>query len=78
MKSGLMEMFKKYVYVEYASEPPKRRSPNIGERSAKCVSATLKMSFPLQFWVLRHVFFFYKKTIKIAGGFMYKVDYRKW
>ena len=35
MKSGLVEMFKKYVYVEYDSEAPKRRSPNIGERRAK-------------------------------------------
>ena len=35
VKSGLVEMFKKYVYVEYDSEAPKRRSPNIGERRAK-------------------------------------------
>ena len=34
VKSGLVEMFKKYVYVEYDSEAPKRRSPNIGERRA--------------------------------------------
>ena len=39
-------------------------SPNIGERSAKCVSATLKVSFPLQFWVFKPKTFKKKKTIK--------------
>jgi len=42
-------------------------SPNIGERSAKCVSATLKVSFPLQFWVFKPktaFFFFFKKNKK--------------
>ena len=42
VKSGLVEMFKKYVYVEYASEAPKRRSPNIGERSAKWVKLLMQ------------------------------------
>ena len=27
-----------------------QKSPNIGERSAKLKKATLKVSFPLQFW----------------------------
>ena len=40
-------------------------SPNIGERSAKCVSATLKVSFPLQFWVFKpETAFKKKKNIK--------------
>ena len=42
VKSGLVEMFKKYVYVEYDSEAPKRRSPNIGERSAKWVKLLMQ------------------------------------
>ena len=40
VKSGLVEMFKKYVDVEYDSEAPKRRSPNIGERRAKLKKKT--------------------------------------
>ena len=34
-------------------------SPNIGERSAKCATATLKVSFPLQFWVRKQHFAFF-------------------
>ena len=35
MKSGLWKIVKNLVDVEYASEAPKRRSPNIGGRRAK-------------------------------------------
>ena len=43
VKSGLWKIVKYLVDVEYASEAPKRRSPNIGERSAKW--AKLLMQF---------------------------------
>ena len=33
-----------------------QNSPNIGERSSKLADTTLKVSFSLQFWVIRHGF----------------------
>ena len=33
-----------------------QNSPNIGERSSKCVGATLFFGFSLQFWVFRCTF----------------------
>ena len=47
-----------------------QNSPNIGERSCKCVTATLKVSFSLQFWVLKHEFTSTpKKNVDISFGF---------
>ena len=46
-----------------------QNSPNIGERSAKCVIATLKVSFPLQFWIfLPGFFFFFRKSMILSRG----------
>ena len=45
-------------------------SPNIGERSSKCASATLKVSFSLQFWVSKREFESPpKKNVNISFGF---------
>ena len=48
-----------------------QNSPNIGERSAKCVIATLKVSFPLQFWIFLPGFFlFCRKNMILSRGFI--------
>ena len=42
MFCGLVEMFKKYVYVEYASEAPKRRLPNTINNKLKRVKLLMQ------------------------------------